>query len=147
MNISWNDVQMFIAWINQRTGQDFRLPSSVEWEYAARASSKSLYPWGDDLGQNNLNCADCGGEFGGKQTSPIGFYKPNKFGLYDMLGNVSEWTSNCFPTRAQDGKTCMKYIYRGAAWNWAGESVDPRYALMSTNIDIRQNHVGFRLAQ
>nr|WP_321467294.1 formylglycine-generating enzyme family protein [uncultured Desulfobulbus sp.] len=96
VNVSWDDVQEFIAWINQKTGQDYRLPTEPEWEYAARAGTTSVYSWGDELGRNNANCAVCGSEWDLKRRSaPVGSFAPNPWGIHDMHGNVWEWASGC----------------------------------------------------
>src|SRR6516165_8699638 len=61
----------------------------AEWEYAARAGADTRYSWGDDVGMGNANCDECGSQWG-LQTVPVGSFKPNRFGLYDMHGNVWE---------------------------------------------------------
>ena len=56
INVSWDDIQLFIDWLNARTGGNFRLPTEAEWEYAARAGSTTKYSWGNSIGSNRANC-------------------------------------------------------------------------------------------
>lgn len=91
INVSWQDAVDFTAWISQKTGKKFRLPSEAEWEYAARGGSSGRFPWGDDLGKNRANCQVCGSKWDGRMTAPVGSFAANGFGLYDMIGNVYEW--------------------------------------------------------
>jgi len=94
MNISWWDAQAYANWLSKEKGQTCRLPSEAEWEYAARAGSAAEYSWGEDIGKNNANCNGCGSEWDGKQTAPVGSFKPNAFGLHDMHGNLWEWVQD-----------------------------------------------------
>ena len=77
------------------TGRTYRLLSEAEWEYAARAGTKTAYPWGDEVGKGNANCEDCGSQWDGKQTAPAGSFAANAFGLHEMHGNVYEWVEDC----------------------------------------------------
>jgi formylglycine-generating enzyme required for sulfatase activity len=95
-SVSWDDIQTFIQKLNQRTGQYYRLPSEAEWEYAARAGSTTKYSWGNDIGDNNANCYNCGSRWDDKSTAPVDSFAPNKFGLYSMHGNVREWVQDCY---------------------------------------------------
>lgn len=149
IHVSWSDVQQYLKWLNQKTAGNYRLPSSEEWEYAALAGSKTKFYWGDEAGKNNANCDACGGKWGGKQSAPVRSFKPNQFGLYDMVGNVSEWVSNCFPTRVAKNEvsaTCMTYLIRGSAWSTLAKMADPR-SFTSAYPDLRDSAVGFRIAR
>jgi formylglycine-generating enzyme required for sulfatase activity len=114
MCVSWNDAQAYLAWLSQKTGKHYRLPSEAEWEYAARAGSKARYPFGDDpvASCKYGNVFDRSGKAAierltGKPreeiacddhaelTTVVGMYAPNAFGLYDMLGNVGEFVEDC----------------------------------------------------
>jgi formylglycine-generating enzyme required for sulfatase activity len=95
INISWDDAKAFTAWLSQKTGQSYRLPSEAEWEYAARAGTTTAYWWGRDVGSREANCRECN-PVSGQQTSPVGSYKPNAFGLYDTAGNAAEWVEDCW---------------------------------------------------
>lgn len=94
INVSWEDAKAFAAWLSQKSGKNFRLPTEAEWEYAARADSNTAYWWGNDLGRGNANCNGCGSRWDNRSTAPVGSFSANRFGLYDMLGNVSEWVED-----------------------------------------------------
>ena len=87
INVSWVDAKQYVSWLSQLTGKEYRLPTEAEWEYAARAGVNTRYSWGDDLGMGNANCDGCGSPWDLQQTAPVGSFKPNRAGLYDMHGN------------------------------------------------------------
>ena len=60
IDVSWEDAKAFVAWLTQKTGRNYRLPSEAEWEYAARAGTTSTFWWGKDVGKSNANCDNCG---------------------------------------------------------------------------------------
>jgi formylglycine-generating enzyme required for sulfatase activity len=96
INLNWEDAQQYVAWLSRMTGKPYRLLSETEWEYAARAGTTTVNFWGDAVGADNANCIHCGSRWDGKQTSPVGSFKPNSFGLYDMQGNVWTWLADCY---------------------------------------------------
>ncbi len=99
INVSWDDAQAYVKWLSRITGKEYRLLSEAEYEYAARAGSQTAYPWGDDIklsGKAMANCDGCGSPWDDKQTAPVGSFAANQFGLYDMVGNVWEWTEDCW---------------------------------------------------
>jgi formylglycine-generating enzyme required for sulfatase activity len=96
INVSWDDAQAYAAWLSQVTGKTYRLLSEAEYEYAARAGTTTEYFWGNDIGRNNASCNGCGSPWDNKQTAQVGSFPPNKFGLHDMVGNVWEWTEDCY---------------------------------------------------
>jgi formylglycine-generating enzyme required for sulfatase activity len=93
--VSWNDAQAYIKWLNNKVkgyqlsdvGNLYRLPSEAEWEYAARSGTQTARWWGDALGSDNTNCRGCGVSWI-KRTLPVGSYRPNYFGIYDVLGSI-----------------------------------------------------------
>ncbi|HVZ00429.1 MAG TPA: SUMF1/EgtB/PvdO family nonheme iron enzyme [Dongiaceae bacterium] len=138
--LNYGDAQAYAAWLSKRTGQKYRLPSEAEWEYAARAGTRTARFWGDSPDQQctYANGADqtyhkkypkdpgylpsC--DDGYAYTSPVGSFKPNAFGLYDMLGNSWEFTQDCM-LGSYDGTdhkgepvggACQKHVIRGASW-------------------------------
>jgi Sulfatase-modifying factor enzyme 1 len=88
INVSWVDAKQYVGWLSQLTGKEYRLLTEAEWEYAARAGANTRYSWGDDLGMGNANCDGCGSQWDLQQTAPVGSFKPNRLGLYDIHGNV-----------------------------------------------------------
>ena len=96
INVSWDDAKRYVAWLSKITGKTHRLLTEAEYEYATRAGTKTAYPWGDAIGGNNANCAGCGSRWDVAQTAPVGSFAPNKFGLYDMVGNVWEWVEDAY---------------------------------------------------
>ncbi|MCY3682171.1 MAG: SUMF1/EgtB/PvdO family nonheme iron enzyme [Gemmatimonadetes bacterium] len=96
INVSWEDAVAYTQWLSSQTGENYRLPSEAEWEYAARAGSTTRYSWGNDIGVNRANCEDCGSQWDGKQTAPVGSFRANRWGLHDMHGNVWEWVQDCW---------------------------------------------------
>jgi len=153
--VSWEDAQAFINWMNGKTGGGYRLPSEAEWEYAARAGTETKYPWGDDIGHNNANCEDCGSQWDGKNSAPVGSFPANAFGLYDMHGNVYEWTQDCSNDNyngapsdgsAWKGGDCSRRVRRGGSLYSYQEYV--RSANRSWGeTKFRNNTMGFRLVQ
>ena len=94
--VSWNDVQAYIDWLNSTTGKVYRLLSESEWEYAARAEVSTKYSIGpegsDDITTDDANYV----QSGERSTVAVGTYEPNRWGLYDVHGNVSEWVQDCW---------------------------------------------------
>jgi len=95
MDVSWLDAKAYAAWLSKKSGQTYRLPSEAEWEYAARAGTRTPYWWGQDIGSRKANCRECNtGQ--APRTLPVGSFEPNPFGLYDTAGNVAEWVEDCW---------------------------------------------------
>jgi len=136
--LTYNDAKEYADWLSSTTNNEFRLPNEVEWEYAARAGTTTDYSWSNDIGSNQANCGWCGSEWSNKSASPVGSFSANQFGLYDMVGNVWEWTQK---TAGQSD-----VAVRGGAWNFA-----PSLARASTRLilstDFRANYIGFRLVK
>ncbi len=93
VNVNWDDAQQYVAWLSLKTGKSYRLLSETEWEYAAQAGTGReavVTP-----GAGGANCDGCGSRWVYK-TAPVGSFPANAFGLHDMLGNVWEWTADCW---------------------------------------------------
>ena len=149
--VSWHDAVAYINWLSQQTGHKYRLLTEAEWEYAARANTKTRYWWGNQIGSNKVNCRRCGDGF--EQTAPVGSFEPNLFGLFDMLGNVWEWTCSEYEgnyagkeNQCADNKRVGYRMIRGGAWNNFPRGV--RAAYRGSHLrDSRLNDVGFRVAR
>lgn len=152
VNVSWNDAQAYIDWLNKKSGEHYRLPKEIEWEYAARAGTKTAYYWGDDIGKANATCNDCGNAWDGDSTSPIGTFPANAWGLFDMSGNVAQWMQDCFvensanTSRDNAAGECKSRVIRGGSWSDSPRTlrIDARDGNLA---DFRYMSVGFRLAQ
>ena len=153
--VSWRDAQAFVDWLNDKTGGNFRLPSEAEWEYAARAGTRTKYSWGDDIGDNRANCDGCGSQWDDDRTAPVGSFPANPWGLHDMHGNVWEWVQDCWhdgyegaPTDGSAWKSgdCGGRVVRGGSWlsnPWGLRSATRSWDDRSG----RGDSLGFRLAQ
>jgi len=115
INVTWAEADGYARWLSAVTGAAYGLPSEAEWEYAARAGTRTAYWWGDAPGRGHANCRECGGAWDGRSTAPVGSFPANPFGLYDMNGNVWEWTADCW-----DGD-CSRRAVRGGAWYYFPE--------------------------
>jgi formylglycine-generating enzyme required for sulfatase activity len=153
--VSWDDAKAYVTWLSMMTGKTYRLLTEAEWEYAARAGTTTAYYWGDEIGKENANCVGCGSQWDGRQTSPVGSFKPNAFGLYDMAGNVWQWVEDCWHVTYRGAPTdssawtsgdCSIRGVRGGSWNYDAGYV--RSASRSWNsVPGRGNLVGFRVAR
>jgi formylglycine-generating enzyme required for sulfatase activity len=158
INVLWDDAQQYVAWLSRVTGKAYRLLTEAEYEYATRAGTKTVYPWGDDIrlnGKAMANCSGCGSQWDSHQTAPVGSFAANGFGLYDMVGNAMEWTEDCFhndytgaPTDGSawiEGADCTYHVVRGGAWGTTPQYL--RSAFRSWNPLDRHNAQGFRVAR
>lgn len=154
IGISWEDARAFAAWISQKTGRKYRLPTEAEWEYAARAGTTSTFWWGKDVGRGNANCEDCDATALHK-TMPVGSFRPNGFGLYDTSGNAYEWVEDCwndnYAKAPKDGSAwvtgqCGQKVLRGGSFaNKANASTSA--ARFRYDLDVRYYANGFRLVR
>jgi len=94
VNVSFEEATAYCQWYSELTHKDFRLPTEIEWEYACRGDSESQYYWGDKAEQADRYICDSENYTG--KLPELETLKPNKFGLYDMLGTVWEWTSSLY---------------------------------------------------
>ena len=167
INVSWDDVQGFIDWLNDKTGGSFRLPTEAEWEYAARAGSTTKYHFGNSVSQlcRYANHADDSTDYSnrnefcsdgvGKRTAAVGRYQPNAFGLHDMHGNVWEWVEDCWDDNyvgaPNDGQAwmsgdCGQRTLRSGSW-YNGPRALHSATRTKRVLASRHSHLGFRLAQ
>jgi formylglycine-generating enzyme required for sulfatase activity len=167
--VDWNAAKAYVNWLSQKTGHSYRLLSETEWEYAARAGTTTARFWGEnpDDGCSYANLADqtarakysdliavnCRDGF--VFTAPVGSFKPNAFGLYDMLGNVWQWGEDCWTGNSTDLPTdgsaleiadCHERVERSASWG------DPPSAIRAArryghSASVRDSLHGFRVAR
>ncbi len=172
INVSWDDAKAYVRWLSRKTGERYRLLSEAEWEYAARAGTRTSRYWGDDVG---AQCDHANGydrtakaEFdydwepepapcrdGSIHAARVGSYGENGFGLSDMLGNVWEWVEDCWhdsyagaPTAGSawvSGGDCEKRVLRGGSWlnPWVLRSAGRNEA----STEVRGDLVGFRVSR
>lgn len=160
--VTWHDAQLYLQWLSEKTGQHYRLPSEAEWEYACRAGSHTAFSFGDEItpehanydGHFTYNNGPKGSSQGG--TTRVGSYQPNPWGLFDMHGNVWEWTQDVVHDNYlgapndgsawEEGGDQARRILRGGAWLY-----QPRYlraALRNAYSALLANDVvGFRVAR
>jgi formylglycine-generating enzyme len=169
--VSWEDAIAYVRWLAQKTARAYRLLSEAEWEYAARAGTSTTRHWGDDWDRacDHANGADRAAvlqtpaarlwhsvlcDDGHAYTAPVGAYRANAFGLHDLLGNVSEWTHDCWNGNYQgapvDGSAwssgdCSMRAVRGGAWDDGPTGVRAAYRVGSPTT-IRLYSRGFRVA-
>jgi formylglycine-generating enzyme required for sulfatase activity len=166
--VSWNDATAYAEWLSDQTGKQYRLPTEAEWEYATRAGTKTARYWGnnpDDACRyanvhDNTSKKENGFSWthhkcteGYAKTAPVGQFQPNGFGLFDMLGNVWEWTCSKYENKyGGEKKRCTsknngsRRVLRGGAWINRPRSV--RVSDRNRNSDgYRDGYVGFRLSR
>lgn len=114
--VSWQDAQQYAQWLSDTTGSRYRLPTETEWEYMARAGSTTPYLSGFKIGNGVAHCAACPGSQYGSGTAPVGSFKANRFGLYDLQGNVWEWVANSYSTYDGRDNKPMRRVARGGSW-------------------------------
>ncbi|MGD0139450.1 MAG: SUMF1/EgtB/PvdO family nonheme iron enzyme [Tepidisphaeraceae bacterium] len=169
VQVSWNDAEAFCAWLSKRSGKTVLLPTEAQWEYACRAGTTTAYPWGDnpDDGKGWANCADRSlrkklpnlrQEFFSWDdafvfTSPVGSFRANAFGLYDMIGNAYQWCEDRYgdygrgaatdPTGADAGSF---RVLRGG--DWASPPSSSRSADRNKDYPVSRFYdmYGFRVA-
>jgi formylglycine-generating enzyme required for sulfatase activity len=152
INVSWDEANDYVRWLSKITGKSYRLLTEAEWEYAARAGTRTEYPWGDvpDTKRANFGHTECCTG----HTLPVGSFLPNAFGLYDMQGNVWEWVRDCYgpyspaaPASAvRPASSCDAGVLRGGSF--ASKPQDVRAAARSKAwLNDRDDVNGFRVAR
>ena len=166
---SWDDAQAYAGWLSAKTGHRYRLPSASEWEYAARAGGEAVTPWNPDGSDAcaSANVADKSAahrypgwaafpcDDGYVYTAPVGSFKANRWALNDMLGNVFQWTEDCWHAdyagapvdgSARRDAVCSERELRGGSWFSTPAFVRANYR-NHFDANYRTSSVGFRLAR
>jgi formylglycine-generating enzyme required for sulfatase activity len=157
-HVSYFDATAYAAWLSAQTGEDYTIPTEAEWEYAARANSPDNYSFGHEI---NCELARYDGlnRCGLAEAAPVASYPANAFGLYDMHGNVWEWTKDCAledyssfagsiqteGAKATD-QTCHRAMLRGGSFNLNAHKLRVSYRSWRYK-DYRHNDTGFRLVR
>ncbi len=171
IHVSWEDAREYVRWLSRETGEEYRLLTEAEWEYVARAGTATARYWGeretgqcryangyDRTGQAELiftwdpaSCSD-----GYVHTAPVGLFEPNGFGLYDVLGNVWEWTQDCWNESywgaPADGSAwssgdCSLRVVRGGSWGNAPRDLRSAFRGRDSAGDRDNRYLGFRVAR
>jgi formylglycine-generating enzyme required for sulfatase activity len=167
--LDWNDANAYIAWLNAEVRREhpqlvghagpYRLPSEAEWEYAARAGTTAARWWGDAIGAGHANCNGCGSHWDNSELADVDSFMPNPFGLYGVLGNVWQWTGDCWHDSyagapldggAWKSQTCNKHVIRGGSWDNLPEFIRSAARSASTADGGEYDYSslsGFRLAR
>ena len=156
INVSWQDAVAYTKWLSDQTGSQYRLPTEAEWEFAASAGSEARFWWGNNVGSRNANCFDCGSEWSGVKTAPVGSFSASAYSVQDMLGNVMEWVQDCYQksynSAPADGSAvitageCKQRVVRGGGFDSPADSV--RSASRDSRVETsRLNNLGFRVVK
>ena len=144
--ISYVDTQSFLTWVSAQSGRKYRLPTEEEWEYASRAGATSAFPWGEDITPSDANY-DQTARYRNSPVAPyrgypeaVNAYPPNAFGLYQMQGNVWEWTSGCLVS------SCQQKVVRGGSFESAPGEIRSanRFGIAASK---RRQDTGLRVAR
>ena len=169
VNVSWEDAVGFAQWLSQKSGQTYRLPTEAEWEYAARAGSNQSRFWGNNPNEacTYANVADLKAKEhrekwtvfscndGYAVSAPVGSFKPNGYGLYDMMGNVWEWCEDVYNSEAytklpKDNPLYAGYgeyrVMRGGGWSNGPLGIRSSHRV-GLSPDFGHHSLGFRLVK
>lgn len=171
VHVAWSDAVAYTNWLSSQTGQVYRLPSEAEFEYVLRAGTKSFYPWGSGRPSRIVGNLTGDGDLSrtGRKWSnaipgyrdafwgpaPVRNFKPEGFGTFDMIGNVSEWTLDCWHDSYQRAPTdgsawvnpgCLQRVARGASW---GSSLDQARSAnrLPMAVETTTARLGFRVVR
>jgi len=165
--VSWNDAVAYTVWLNKETGNEYRLPTEAEWEYATRAGTTTARPWGNDPDQacryanvadetlkqtfSNWTTHDC--TDGATYTAAVGSFQANAWRLHDIMGNVLEWTCSLYDKDYGGAEKECNYndttgprALRGGSWFYVPAWVRSAARLWYTPT-FRFLNAGFRLAR
>ena len=159
ITVGWRDAQRYVAWLSSHTGAEYRLLSESEWEYVARAGTTTAYHFGTSPSKSLARYRQSGAPV--DRTVEVGSYAPNAFGLYDVHGNVWEWTQDCwngdYTGAPADGSAweqgnCSRRVMRGGSWAETRRDIRSANRAWGLQDNTRvligiDNSVGFRVAR
>ena len=163
IRVSWDDAVAYTRWLSSATGDDYRLPSEAEWEFAACLCKTRTQACSDSTSRSKVNqiCRDDTTRSGPfvptnpARTAPVGSFKPNGWGLYDLAGNVSEWVQDCWNRTYEGAPTngtawlkgdCSRRVVRGGWWNDTWSPFRPQKRIRKTS-GYRNSDLGFRVVR
>jgi len=154
--VSWHDAQAYAAWVSTLSGQHYRLPTEAEWEFAARGGTITAYWWGPQANSAKANYRQGTKDYPRYRfTQPAGSYPANPFGLYEVLGNVWEWTEDCWAKNHEGAPTdgsarldadCSARTYRGGSWYFSA-TFSRSAKRTAKSAEEGRLDLGFRLAR
>jgi formylglycine-generating enzyme required for sulfatase activity len=152
INVSWEDTKEYLSWMSRRTGQRYRLPTEAEWEYAARAGTRTAFWWGRDVSSGHAQCATCENP-PPQRTAAVRSFRPNGFGLYDTAGNAAEWVEDCWNDNYRNAPKdlsawtkgdCELRVLRGGSFTSQANAIRSA-ARFRYDYDVRYYANGFRV--
>ena len=156
IHVNWDDAQSYVTWLSRSTGEEYRLPSEAEWEYAARAGTDTPFFWGNDIRADRANCLEDSCGDGYANTAPVGSFPANSWGLHDMHGNVHEWVQDCWNGNTYEGAptdgsawvegVCESRMIRGGAWSSSPSNLRSANRIRNAR-DDRRSSLGFRVVR
>jgi formylglycine-generating enzyme required for sulfatase activity len=155
INVTWEEAHQYAEWLSQMTGQNYRLLTEAEFEFAARGGTATAFPWGDNMALGKANCAGCSAQLVSRGPTPVGQFSTNGFGLFDMHGNVAQWVEDCYfdsldgvPSngKARTANDCERHVVRGAGWDSNAARIRSAARDFGT-IPRRDFNIGFRVAR
>ncbi len=159
VGVSYDDARNYAAWLSEKTGEVYRLPSEAEWEFAARAGAGATFSFGEELTARKANY-DARYLYRGKRgrwighPTPASRYPANGFGLFDMHGNVWEWTADCWSRSLSGtpadgsprGGACGRRVLKGGAFNTGGWRLRAAHRI-GKPAAAREMEIGFRVVR
>jgi formylglycine-generating enzyme required for sulfatase activity len=164
INVNWDDAKAYTAWLSRKTGKAYRLLSEAEREYATRAGSTTPFWWGSSITTEQANYDGSADPYKGggskgeyrQRTVPVDSFEPNPWGLYQVHGNVYDWTEDCWNESntgnpgngsARTASDCSKRVLRGGFWGYIPRNLRSAYRFWGSRSGIRYDFLGFRLAR
>ncbi len=155
INVSWYDARAYTKWLSKQTGANYRLPSESEWEYAARAGTETRFNWGDSVMNKRAACDECNDSETVYRTVKVRSFAANAWEIFDVHGNVAEWTQDCWNNSHRNANTdgtarekgdCTRRVVRGGSW-----ILTPDYVKSASrnyfNAENKVSFLGFRVVR